>query len=95
MNCHECRFSGPVPGSCHLSCNHPLLEGGGHGGQSLRVLCLIAAAITGGCEPFGITIHNHGLKNGWACWPMDFDPVWIDGCNKFEPREQPKEALLQ
>lgn len=25
-------------------------------------------------------INEHGAKNGWANWPFDFDPIWIEAC---------------
>lgn len=35
--------------------------------------------------PF-IEIDLHGLKNGWANWPLEFDPIWIK-CNIGVKRE--------
>lgn len=29
----------------------------------------------------------HGVRNGYFLWPADFDPVWLLGCNGFEPAE--------
>jgi hypothetical protein len=35
----------------------------------------------------GIVIHETGLRKGWANWPWDFDPVWIENCKGFEEKE--------
>jgi hypothetical protein len=35
----------------------------------------------------GVTGNAHGIKNGWFCWPFNFDPIWLESCNGFTPRE--------
>lgn len=30
------------------------------------------------------TFDPHGIKNGWAYWPYNFDPVWLLNCDRFE-----------
>ena len=27
-----------------------------------------------------VQLNDHGVKNGWASWPIDFDPIWIEKC---------------
>jgi hypothetical protein len=27
-----------------------------------------------------------GIFKGWALWPVNFDPVWLERCEGFEPR---------
>ena len=34
-----------------------------------------------------IKLNLHGLRNGWANWPHNFDPVWLDACEGFTSRE--------
>lgn len=31
--------------------------------------------------------NPHGIKNGWFNWPYNFDPVWLEECDGFEPKE--------
>lgn len=32
------------------------------------------------------TFNNHGVKMGWAMYPVDFDPVWrTSECPNFHP----------
>jgi hypothetical protein len=37
-------------------------------------------------EPL-VKINEHGIKNGWANWPLDFDPVWVEDCRFFLDKE--------
>jgi hypothetical protein len=37
-------------------------------------------------EPL-VKLNDHGIKNGWASWPMDFDPIWVEGCI-FETKKE-------
>jgi hypothetical protein len=25
-----------------------------------------------------------GIRNGWAIWPVNFDPTWLERCDGFE-----------
>lgn len=27
----------------------------------------------------------HGMQKGWAWWPHNFDPVWLESCDGYEP----------
>lgn len=31
-----------------------------------------------------LKLNQHGMKNGWAFWPVDFDPCWVERCNFYE-----------
>lgn len=34
-----------------------------------------------------MTGHEHGIKNGWFFYPINFDPVWrTKECDNFEPK---------
>jgi hypothetical protein len=35
----------------------------------------------------GIKGNPHGLQKGWFNWPINFDPIWLENCNGFEPIE--------
>ena len=28
--------------------------------------------------------NQHGIKNGWFFWPLNYDPVWLESCDSFE-----------
>ena len=38
-------------------------------------------------EKFQIKANITGIKRGWFNWPWNFDPVWLENCNAFEPKE--------
>jgi hypothetical protein len=29
----------------------------------------------------------YGVKNGWFCWPINFDPHWLTACDGFKAKE--------
>ena len=41
------------------------------------------------CANKTCNVHNvnqHGVKNGWFAFPLNFDPIWADSCNGFAPK---------
>lgn len=28
---------------------------------------------------------EHGVRNGWFVWPVNFDPTWLQNCDGFTP----------
>ena len=79
-NCYECKHRGDLPYSAHSECKHPALEGKG------RILAIAAIMTAGQFPPFNLTGSKHGIRSGWFAWPLDFDPVWLESCDAFEPR---------
>lgn len=39
------------------------------------------------CEMAVVLGHPFGIKNGWFCWPWNFDPIWLVSCDSFEKKE--------
>ena len=35
-----------------------------------------------------VKISSYGFKRGWANFPYDFDPIWIESCDGFESKEE-------
>ena len=29
-----------------------------------------------------------GIAGGWFVWPVNFDPVWLENCDGFQPVER-------
>lgn len=54
---------------CHKCCNRASLPGNAH------ISCRRPDAT--------VKVNAHGFRNGWAYWPLDFDPVWIESCDCF------------
>ena len=94
MNCHECIYVSQVAGSAHKSCS--TLEK-----LSLDkniILKISFLLLSGKIEltyvndeerrvPI-IEIDEYGKKQGWANWPLDFDPVWVKKCGFFSSKKQ-------
>lgn len=36
--------------------------------------------------------NQHGIKNGWFFWPIDFDPIWLESCTGFKEKEKKDES---
>lgn len=75
-NCYNCKHRGEVPGSAHSSCNSLPKE-------VSPVHAMVYFEYTGG-KTDNISVNSHGFRNGWAFWPLDFDPVWVEHCNFYE-----------
>jgi len=78
MNCHECKFKKSLPYSAHIGCGHPVLSNG------LEWLAAISVMTNAEFKPFELSVNEHGLRSGWANWPINFDPVWINNCGQFQ-----------
>jgi|SRR5579872_777684 len=90
-NCYECVHRGDLPGDAHSCCNHPKVKPTKD--QPLNAIMALLAAvgrvnISIEGNPLGVTGNLHGIKHGWFCWPMNFDPIWLETCDGFEPKNQ-------
>ncbi len=51
--------------------------------------CVHRRTVTGSvhsrCNNFNanVTGHEHGIKNGWFIWPLNFDQTWLITCDGF------------
>lgn len=86
-NCYDCKWRGELVGDAHSCCNHPKVATTKDEPLN-QIFGLLAAVgridISIAGNPLGVTGNRHGIKHGWFCWPMNFDPVWLDTCNGFE-----------
>ncbi len=69
--CYTCVHRGTVPGSCHSSCKWAYKHDVSAGDAKGRL---------------HIEYDERGWVGGWFNWPYDFDPVWLDRCDGFEPK---------
>jgi len=86
-NCYNCKWRGECPGSAHSSCNHPKAK------QSGSELIGLMSVLSGGKMPpikTGLKVkgNEHGIRNGWFNHPYNFDPVWLEECDGFEPKDK-------
>lgn len=71
--CNTCAYVGSVPGNCHITCNSPLFKG-----ENDKFVVLLTN-ISG--NRVGPKFEINASINGWANWPVEFDPIWmIGGC---------------
>lgn len=98
--CYRCIHRGEVPGSAHSSCKHPALEKVKN--NPLAEIASIFAsvgrghAVAIGMEKLNIKANSRGIQGGWFNFPFNFDPVWLENCDGYTPKEdkqnQNKEA---
>lgn len=84
VNCYECQHRRNIPGDAHSSCAHP------------KVKPLLSDPIGGLLTILGgvdiseqvsypkVMLNPHGVRMGWASWPFNFDPVWVESCDAKE-----------
>lgn len=63
---------------CH-SCIHRGLIPGTHHSRCLHPTPI--ATVASGMAP---SFNPHGVARGWAAWPYNFDPIWLEECDIWE-----------
>ncbi len=90
-NCYECEWRGSVPGSAHICCKHPSLKEATDN-PMLQMAGIFASVgrfppMVVNSPELNIKGNQHGIKSGWFNFPFNFDPVWLEECNGFKPKE--------
>ncbi len=91
-NCYECKHRRDLLGDCHSRCEHPALRDVMNDPLT-QILSLLGAVgrsfpIDIFIEGIKVTGNEHGVKNGWFCWPFNFDPTWLETCDGFEAKNE-------
>ena len=68
-DCYTCLHRGTLPGDAHSECTEGLKQ------------CL--SGLSKSEVTIRVSLNPHGVRNGWAMWPFNFDPIWIDSCNSY------------
>lgn len=79
VDCHNCAFASNVSGSTHIQCNFVKEKLGPH-----AILFAInpIVSLKDVKDVLGFGFNEHGVKNGWCQFPLNYDPVWLEGeCN--------------
>jgi len=76
--CFECKFRGSVPGDAHSCCKYP--------GNSTGMFDMFNKNNIINVTKLNIKGNNHGIRNGWFMWPVNYDPVWLENCDGFEEK---------
>lgn len=83
--CNECPFKQSIPGDCHSACGHPVAVE--------KQMLLMSLVFTGRLsvikQALGLQIDPHAVSQGWANFPMNFDPIWVTGsCSMLDSYKQ-------
>ena len=78
-----------MPGDAHSECCHPAAT-------LIRGLTAAATAHAEAAHPdasevriefedgdapaISLVLLAHGVRNNWATWPLNFDPIWLKSC---------------
>ena len=96
-NCYNCLMRENIPSNAHSCCKalrHKAPHPNDPGVIKLEVhlsLGLVDLKSNEGEEL--IRIDPYGRKNGWANWPLDFDPHWISNCKLYLPKDPEFEKI--
>ena len=77
-NCNTCRFKQNLGYTHHIACS--VLKQSKDPG--LEVVAMQAVLLTGNCGSY-VRMNPHGVKNGWATWPLNFDTIWVEECKLY------------
>ena len=82
-NCYHCKFRRELGYSAHSKCV-ALIEKleGDKKKEADTIIDLLGS--TGMLKSDGVKFNQHGVDNGWAIWPSNFDPNWLEKCDFFE-----------
>ncbi len=91
-DCYKCVYRGNIPRDCHSCCNHPSIKTQ----KSNPLLNIMAtfASVERAPSPLidsgelNIRGNPHGVVNSWFVWPINFDPIWLENCDGFEPIQE-------
>lgn len=96
MKCYECKHRRDAVGSAHSSCN--VISSACTDEENPGMIEIMLSSgkyllTDQNNEPL-VKLDPHGVKNGWAMWPMNFDPVWVEGCLFFKEKENETLQIL-
>lgn len=87
--CYDCVYRRSVAGSAHSSCAHPDTSDV-RDNPMAEIVGIIGDGMplpTKAWRTLKISGIPHGIRNGWFCWPLNFDPVWLNHCDGFKNKE--------
>lgn len=79
-DCSNCKFKAELGYTHHITCK--ALD---EVAPELKVTAFALAQVTGKVGSY-VSLNPHGVKNGWADWPLEFDPVWVEECKFFQEK---------
>ena len=67
-DCYECEYRRQLDHTPHSECHI--------GGNICGSILILGEGKPPRLDP-------HGVKHGWAHWPFNFDPIWVEECLFF------------
>ena len=87
-NCYGCIYRGTVPGDAHSCCHHPAIKV-----DTSDMFMALEAMLSGRTNEAAFKLkikgNQHGVDAGYFFWPANFDPVWLENCDGYTPKEKP------
>jgi len=77
IDCYECTYRHKVPGDNHSCCHYP--------GNKTGMFDLFKLQNITNARKLNIKGDEHGIRNGWFYWPVNYDPRWLINCDGFNP----------
>lgn len=77
--CYKCKYQKDLTWSAHSECTYSE----SHGVDKINALWMHMRGLVGD----SVVGSEHGIKNGWFMWPVNFDPVWLEKCDFFHDKE--------
>ena len=81
-NCYKCKHRRDADGSSHSRCGHPLI---GELGQFAELAFLVKGIRGPAMKRMNVSGDAHGIRSGWFMWPLNYDPIWLETCEGYEP----------
>lgn len=86
--CYACKHMSELPHNAHIACLHPIVhEAVTNNALEHFIEWMDNKMMVSVAERMGVTGSQHGIDNMWFRWPVNFDPIWLESCNHFEPKE--------
>ena len=90
-DCSLCPHSEKVVGSSHHIKRNAM--------PGLTGIVATISVISGEAQPItdketgevALKFNQHGVKNGWCTWPINFDPIWVE-CYLKVPQKEKEDA---
>lgn len=84
IDCYKCKYRRNVPGDAHSCCRYP--------GNKTGLFDFFENGNKKNARKLNIKADQHGIRNGWFFWPINYDPVWLTNCDGFTPKEALKDG---
>lgn len=82
-NCYHCKFRRELGYSAHSKCVALTAKLEGEEKKEAENLITLLNSV-GAIKTDEVKFNQHGVDNGWAIWPSNFDPNWLEKCDFFE-----------